>query len=139
MFIFRKKEIIVFVNDSGGMKKNFKMMDLIFLGIGVVVGIGIFVVIGVVVECYVGLGFVLLFLVVVVVIILFGLCYVEFVLCILVIGGLYVYMYVVFGEIVVWMIGWMIICEFFLVVLFVVLGWLGYVYGFLDSLGFFLL
>ena len=50
MSIFRKKEITVPVNDSGGMKKNLKTMDLIFLGIGAVVGTGIFVVTGVEAE-----------------------------------------------------------------------------------------
>lgn len=42
------------------------------------------------------------------------------------IGGLYVYLYVVFGEFVVWLIGWLLIGEFLLVVFFVVFGWFGY-------------
>ena len=63
MSIFRKKEITVPVNDSGGMKKNLKTMDLIFLGIGAVVGTGIFVVTGVAAERYAGPGLVLSFLV----------------------------------------------------------------------------
>ena len=136
MSIFRKKEITVPVNDSGGMKKNLKTMDLIFLGIGAVVGTGIFVVTGVAAERYAGPGLVLSFLVAAAAIILSGLCYAEFASRIPVIGGPYAYMYVVFGEIVAWMTGWMIICEFFLAVSSVASGWSGYVHGFLDSLGF---
>ena len=128
MSIFRKKEITVPVNDSGGMKKNLKTMDLIFLGIGAVVGTGIFVVTGVAAERYAGPA--------AAAIILSGLCYAEFASRIPVIGGPYAYMYVVFGEIVAWMTGWMIICEFFLAVSSVASGWSGYVHGFLDSLGF---
>jgi len=136
MSIFRKKEITVPVNDSGGMKKNLKTMDLIFLGIGAVVGTGIFVVTGVAAERYAGPGLVLSFLVAAAAIILSGLCYAEFASRIPVIGGPYAYMYVVFGEIVAWMTGWMIICEFFLAVSSAASGWSGYVHGFLDSLGF---
>ena len=110
-------------------------MDLIFLGIGAVVGTGIFVVTGVDgTLCRSGL--VLSFLVAAAAIILSGLCYAEFASRIPVIGGPYAYMYVVFGEIVAWMTGWMIICEFFLAVSSVASGWSGYVHGFLDSLGF---
>ncbi|BDQ57998.1 hypothetical protein EfsSVR2331_21230 [Enterococcus faecalis] len=130
MSIFRKKEITVPVNDSGGMKKNLKTMDLIFLGIGAVVGTGIFVVTGVAAERYAGPGLVLSFLVAAAAIILSGLCYAEFASRIPVIGGPYAYMYVVFGEIVAWMTGWMIICEFFLAVSSVASGWSGYVHGF---------
>lgn len=69
---------------------------------------------GVAAERYAGPGLVLSFLVAAAAIILSGLCYAEFASRIPVIGGPYAYMYVVFGEIVAWMTGWMIICEFFL-------------------------
>ena len=65
---------------------------------------------GVAAERYAGPGLVLSFLVAAAAIILSGLCYAEFASRIPVIGGPYAYMYVVFGEIVAWMTGWMIIC-----------------------------
>lgn len=135
MSIFRKKDLNANRVDVGGMKKELKTLDLILLGIGAIVGTGIFVVTGVAAERYAGPALSLSFLVAAGAIILSGLCYAEFSSRIPIIGGPYAYMYVVFGEVVAWMTGWMVICEFFLAVASVASGWSGYVHGFLASLG----
>jgi APA family basic amino acid/polyamine antiporter len=116
------------------MKKDLKTIDLIMLGIGAIVGTGIFVVTGVAAEKNAGPALSLSFLVAAGAIVLAGLCYAEFASRIPAIGGPYAYMYVVFGEIVAWMTGWLVICEFFLAVSSVASGWSGYVHGFLNSL-----
>ncbi|WP_207694573.1 amino acid permease [Enterococcus sp. DIV0212c] len=135
MSMFRKKELTAVSSEPSSMKKDLKTMDLIMLGIGAIVGTGIFVVTGVAAEQYAGPALSLSFLVAAGAIILAGLCYAEFASRIPAIGGPYAYMYVVFGELVAWMTGWLVICEFFLAVSSVASGWSGYVHGFLNSLG----
>ncbi|MBP2098705.1 amino acid permease [Enterococcus rivorum] len=135
MSIFRKKKMSAPSSGSGAMKKELKTVDLIMLGIGAVVGTGIFVITGVAANEYAGPALTLSFVIAAIAIILSGLCYAEFSSRVPVIGGPYAYMYVVFGEIIAWMTGWLVICEFFLAVSSVASGWSGYVHGFLDSLG----
>lgn len=135
MSMFRKKELSAVSNTSSSMKKDLKTVDLIMLGIGAIVGTGIFVVTGVAAEKTAGPALTLSFLVAAGAIILAGLCYAEFASRIPAIGGPYAYMYVVYGELVAWMTGWLVICEFFLAVSSVASGWSGYVHGFLASLG----
>ena len=50
-------------------------------------------------------------------------------------GSAYTYSYVVFGELVAWMIGVALILEYSLVVSAVAVGWSGYAAGFLNSVG----
>jgi APA family basic amino acid/polyamine antiporter len=50
-------------------------------------------------------------------------------------GSAYTYSYVVFGELIAWMIGVALILEYSLVVSAVAVGWSGYASGFLDSVG----
>ena len=50
-------------------------------------------------------------------------------------GSAYTYSYVVFGELIAWMIGVALILEYTLVVSAVAVGWSGYAAGFLQSIG----
>ena len=50
-------------------------------------------------------------------------------------GSAYTYSYVVFGELIAWMIGVALILEYTLVVSAVAVGWSGYAAGFLKSVG----
>jgi APA family basic amino acid/polyamine antiporter len=50
-------------------------------------------------------------------------------------GSAYTYSYVVFGELLGWMVGVALIMEYTLVVSAVAVGWSGYAVGFLDSIG----
>ena len=50
-------------------------------------------------------------------------------------GSAYTYSYVVFGELIAWMIGVALILEYTLVVSAVAVGWSGYAAGFLNSIG----
>ena len=50
-------------------------------------------------------------------------------------GSAYTYSYIVFGELIAWVVGWSLILEYSLVVSAVAVGWSGYAAGFLASLG----
>lgn len=73
----------------------------------------------------------LLFVFVGFVCVLVGLCYVEFVVMMLVFGSVYFYFYVIFGEGMVWFIGWCLVFEYLFVLVLVVVGWLVYLISFI--------
>lgn len=133
MDLFRKKEITI--GAQSGMKKELKTKDLIFLGIGALIGTGIFVITGEAAADYAGPALTISFALAAFVVILSGLCFAEFASRVPVLGGPYAYMYVVFGELLAWMTGWFLICEFLLAVSSVASGWSGYMQGFLASMG----
>ncbi|MHC5247594.1 amino acid permease [Enterococcus sp. LJL90] len=132
MDLFRKKAIMP--TGTSGMKKELKTKDLIFLGIGAIIGTGIFVVTGEAAQAYAGPALSLSFLLAAVVVVLSGLCFAEFASRVPALGGPYAYMYIVFGEFIAWLAGWFLILEFMLAVSSVASGWSGYVRGFLTSL-----
>ncbi|MBO0432523.1 amino acid permease [Enterococcus sp. DIV0660C] len=133
MDLFRKKKIEL--NQTSGMKKELKTTDLIMLGIGAIIGTGIFVVTGVAANQNAGPALSLSFVLAAVVVILSGLSFAEFASRVPILGGPYAYLYVVFGEFIAWLTGWLLISEFLLAVSSVASGWSGYVQGFLASLG----
>ena len=133
MDLFRKKKIEL--NQTSGMKKELKTTDLIMLGIGAIIGTGMFVVTGVVANQNAGPALSLSFVLAAVVVILSGLSFAEFASRVPILGGPYAYLYVVFGEFIAWLTGWLLIGEFLLAVSSVASGWSGYVQGFLASLG----
>lgn len=116
----------------------FGFWGIMVLGIGVVIGIGIFVVIGIVVVEYVGLVVLIFFILVVICSVFSVLCYVEFVMFILVFGSFYFYVYVMLGELVVWFIGWNMVLEYGILVLVVVVSWIGYFISLFDYVGIYL-
>lgn len=133
MELFRKKTVEKNLNMS--MRRELKTKDLIFLGIGAIIGTGIFVVTGTAAEQMAGPALALSFVLAALVVILSGLCFAEFSSRVPVTGGPYAYMYVVFGELIAWMTGWMMLWEFLLAVSSVASGWASYLRGFLDSIG----
>lgn len=133
MQLFRKKEVKT--QSDSGMKRELKTKDLIFLGIGAIIGTGIFVVTGEAAERYAGPALTLSFILAAVVVILIGLCFAEFASRVPVLGGPYAYMYTMFGELTAWMTGWFVIMEFMLAVSSVASGWSGYLQGFLNGVG----
>ncbi len=133
MSFFRKKSIVV--NDENNhLKRTLSTLDLVLLGLGAIVGTGIFVVTGTAAANLAGPALIISFILAAFCVILSGLCYAEFASRVPILGGPYAYAYAIFGEVVGFMTGWVVICEFFLAIASVASGWSGYVQGFLSSL-----
>ena len=97
--IFRKKQLSVIKDASlhGGLKKTLGVWDLLFLGLGSVVGSGIFVLIGVNTALVSGPAVILSFAIAGITCILVALVYTEVASSIPSSGGSYTYVYVSLG------------------------------------------
>jgi APA family basic amino acid/polyamine antiporter len=107
---------------------------LVALGVGAIVGTGILTLIGVGAG-KAGPAVILSFAIAGLICACAALAYAEVATMIPASGSAYTYCYVVFGELIAWIIGWSLILEYSLVVSAVAVGWSGYVTGFLASLG----
>lgn len=107
---------------------------LIFLGVGAIVGTGILTLIGVGAG-KAGPAVILSFAIAGLICACAALAYAEVATMIPASGSAYTYSYVVFGELVAWMIGVALVLEYSLVVSAVAVGWSGYAAGFLNSVG----
>jgi APA family basic amino acid/polyamine antiporter len=107
---------------------------LVALGVGAIVGTGILTLIGVGAG-KAGPAVILSFAIAGLICACAALAYAEVATMIPASGSAYTYSYVVFGELIAWIIGWSLILEYSLVVSAVAVGWSGYVTGFLASLG----
>jgi hypothetical protein len=107
---------------------------LVALGVGAIVGTGILTLIGVGAG-KAGPAVVLSFAIAGLICACAALAYAEVATMIPASGSAYTYSYVVFGEMIAWMIGVALILEYTLVVSAVAVGWSGYAAGFLKSIG----
>ena len=106
---------------------------LIALGVGAIVGTGILTLIGVG-AAKAGPAVILSFAIAGAICACAALAYAEVATMIPASGSAYTYSYVVFGEMIAWMIGVALILEYTLVVSAVAVGWSGYAAGFLQSI-----
>ena len=106
---------------------------LIALGVGAIVGTGILTLIGVGAG-KAGPAVILSFAIAGLICACAALAYAEVATMIPASGSAYTYSYVVFGELIAWIIGWSLILEYSLVVSAVAVGWSGYVTGFVNGL-----
>ncbi|WP_294007616.1 amino acid permease [Sphingomonas sp.] len=107
---------------------------LVALGVGAIVGTGILTLIGVGAG-KAGPAVILSFAIAGLICACAALAYAEVATMIPAAGSAYTYSYVVFGELIAWMIGVALILEYSLVVSAVAVGWSGYASGFLNSVG----
>jgi len=116
------------------LKQSLGWPHLVALGVGAIVGTGILTLIGVGAG-KAGPAVILSFAIAGVVCACAALAYAEVATMIPASGSAYTYSYVVFGELIAWMIGVALILEYTLVVSAVAVGWSGYAAGFLNSIG----
>ncbi|WP_281486620.1 APC family permease [Lysinibacillus sphaericus] len=126
--LFRKKEIEELLQNEGTiqLKKTLGAFDLLLLGVGAIVGTDIFILPGTVAATHAGPGIVFSFIIAAIVCAFAGMCYSEFASSVPVTGSAYTYGYIVFGEIVAWLVGWALLLEYGLAVAAVATGWSSY-------------
>ncbi|MBD8520400.1 APC family permease [Lysinibacillus fusiformis] len=126
--LFRRKKIEELLYNKGTiqLKKTLGAFDLILLGVGAIVGTGIFILPGTVAATHAGPGIVFSFIIAAIVCAFAGMCYSEFASSVPVTGSAYTYGYIVFGEIIAWLVGWALLLEYGLAVAAVATGWSSY-------------
>ncbi|MGI4857583.1 MAG: amino acid permease [Janthinobacterium lividum] len=136
MSLFRTKNIATMVADTrrAGLAKTLGPLDLTFLGVGAIIGTGIFVLTGTG-AMLAGPALTLSFVVAAIACALAALSYAEFASSIPVTGSIYTYTYAVIGELVAWLMGWILALEYGLAVSAVSVGWSGYFQSFLSGFG----
>ncbi|BAW79401.1 amino acid permease-associated protein [Candidatus Nitrosoglobus terrae] len=136
MKLFRTKPIEI---DSTAINTDLKRVlgsvDLVFLGVGAIIGAGIFVLTGIAAANYAGPAVVLSFVVAGIAVTFAALSYAELATSIGGAGSAYGYSYAGLGEFVAWMIGWMLILEYSVAIAAVSVGWSGYINNSLAAIG----
>ncbi|WP_233861818.1 amino acid permease [Paraburkholderia adhaesiva] len=137
MSLFRKKNVEHMLRASAqgsGLKKALGAIDLMFLGIGAIIGTGIFVLAGTG-AVQAGPALMIAFLVAAVACGFAALAYAEFASTIPVAGSIYTYSYATLGELAAWVIGWDLMLEYGLATSAVSVGWSGYLQSLLGGFG----
>ncbi len=126
--LFRKKPVGDLLKKYGETQLNQTLgaFDLAFMGVGAIVGTGIFILPGTVAANHAGPAIVFSFILAAIVCALAGMCYSEFSSSVPVTGSAYTYGYIVFGELVAWLVGWALLLEYGLAVAAVAAGWSSY-------------
>ena len=137
--LFRTKSLQQMMADASdsehGLKRALTATNLIFIGVGCIVGTGIFVITGTAAAQYAGPALSISFLISAVVCMFVALCYTEFASMIPISGSAYSYAYTTVGELLAWFIGWNLVLEYIFGASLVAVGWSGYVVSFLKDWG----
>jgi basic amino acid/polyamine antiporter, APA family len=121
--------------ETSTLKRTLGPWNLVFLGIGCIIGAGIFVRTGSAASLHAGPAVLISFLVAGVVCGLAGLCYAELSSTLPVSGSAYTYSYATVGEFAAWIMGGLLLLEYGLAASVVAVGWSGYVVSLLGNYG----
>jgi len=139
--LFRKKSIQQLHDESSqreadgvSLRRSLGLVDLTCFGIAAVVGAGIFSTLGKAAADG-GPAVAVLFLLTAIACLFSALCYSEFASRIPVSGSAYTYSYVVFGELVAWLIGWNLLMEYAIGNSVVAFSWSDYFSNLLNGVG----
>ena len=133
--IFRRKSIAEDITHSRQLKRTLSGLELMFLGVGAIIGAGIFVITGEAAATKAGPALSLSFVVAALACGFAALCYAELASMVPVAGSAYTYTYVTMGELMAWIIGWDLILEYGISSAVVAIGWSGYFSRFLEGFG----
>ena len=126
MDLFRKKAIGDSVDDRSHLARCLTAFDLVFMGVGAIIGAGIFVLTGIVAATQAGPAIILSYIVAGFACAFSALSYAELAAAIGGCGSAYGYAYAGFGELIAWIVGWDLILEYAISVSAVSVGWSGY-------------
>jgi APA family basic amino acid/polyamine antiporter len=121
--------------ESSPLKRTLGPWNLVFLGIGCIIGAGIFVRTGNAAALHAGPAVLFSFLIAGTVCALAGLCYAELSSTLPVSGSAYTYSYTTIGEFAAWTMGALLLLEYGLAASVVAVGWSGYVVSLLGDYG----
>jgi basic amino acid/polyamine antiporter, APA family len=116
------------------LKRTLGPINLVFLGIGCIIGAGIYVMTGNAAANYAGPAVMLSFVIAGLACAFAGLCYAELASAMPVAGSAYTYSYATLGEVFAWIMGWLLVLEYGVAAATVAAGWSGYVGSFLGDL-----
>lgn len=127
--IFRTKSIadMVVNSEKTELTRSLTYIDLIFMGVGVIVGTGIFVFTGIGAAQFAGPALMLSFVISGVTCAFAALAYAELASMVPIAGSAYTYTYAVLGELVAWIVGWALVLEYSIAAAAVASGWSQYV------------
>ena len=133
--IFRTKSVVDDTGETGELRRVLSAFDLTLLGIGAIIGTGIFVLTGIAAANQSGPAVVISFIISGLACAFAALAYAELASAVGGCGSAYGYSYVAFGEVVAWIIGWILLLEYSISVAAVANGWSGYFNNALSSMG----
>jgi basic amino acid/polyamine antiporter, APA family len=135
--IFLRKSVaqIQRETETSELKRSLGPWNLVFLGIGCIIGAGIFVRTGNAAALHAGPAVLLSFVVAGVVCAFAGLCYAELSSTLPVSGSAYTYSYTTIGEFAAWIMGALLLLEYGLAASVVSVGWSGYMVSLLGDIG----
>ncbi|HEX2919779.1 MAG TPA: amino acid permease [Bacteroidales bacterium] len=135
--LFRIKPLQQMMQDASEhqLKRSLTAMNLVFIGIGCIVGTGIFVITGTVAAQYAGPALSISFVIAALLCMFVALCYTEFASMLPISGSAYSYAYTTVGEFIAWVIGWNLMLEYIFGASLVAVGWSGYVVSFFKDWG----
>src|SRR4030095_15460565 len=117
------------------LKRSLGPWNLVFLGIGCIIGAGIFVRTGHAAAPHAGPAVLISYLIAGVVCAFAGLCYAELASTLPVSGSAYTYSYTTIGEFAAWVMGALLLLEYGLAASVVAVGWSGYMVSLLAYIG----
>jgi basic amino acid/polyamine antiporter, APA family len=121
--------------EGSELKRTLGPWNLLFLGVGCIIGAGIFVRTGNAAALHAGPAVLLSYLIAGFVCALAGLCYAELSSTLPVSGSAYTYSYATVGEFAAWIMGALLLLEYGLAASVVAVGWSGYVVSLLGDYG----
>lgn len=134
MDLFRKKAVNAEENTNNSFLQCLSSFDLLFLGVGAIIGAGIFVLTGIVAATQAGPAIVLSYVVAGMACAFSAFSYAELAGSVGGCGSAYGYAYAGFGELVAWIVGWDLLLEYAISVSAVSVGWSSYLNDLLLAL-----
>jgi APA family basic amino acid/polyamine antiporter len=135
LMIRKSIEQIQYESGRQHLKRTLGPVNLVFLGIGCIIGAGIYVMTGNAAANFAGPAVMLSFVVAGFACAFAGLCYAELASSMPVAGSAYTYSYASLGEVFAWIMGWLLVLEYGVAAATVAAGWSGNVTSLLANFG----